>query len=403
MLSTNKLKEYAKNKYVVLLFAALIGTVVFALLSKVITNTTILFFIINGIVSLGLLFYSEKSSASKPAVKEASVEINKASDDVAAKIAGLENKVKKFQSKITGVNMISMQLVDSSSTLAYKSGESNKALEFVAMAIDEIATGTTSLVNEIEMCSQMMDSLSEHINMVYEKFYETNSKVGNINEANVNGNKAIKELEEKNQINKGELNEVVNIINTFGSEWKNVWKFTNLIKSISEQTKMLSLNAAIEAARAGEAGRGFAVVADEVGKLANSSKSASEEIYKVMQGIQKEFTKAVNTMETVKRVIAEQDEVVDTVKYSFNSFTSSVEDILDGIHQMEGSMKSMEENKDKTVYAIHNMSAASEEIAASTQEISANVQEQKNTMNEMDAAAKEMCQTAVDLSDLLSG
>ena len=87
----------------------------------------------------------------------------------------------------------------------------------------------------------------------------------------------------------------------------------NLIAQIARQTTLLALNSTIEAARAGEAGRGFAVVATEVKALAVQTQSATEEISKKIEALQKDAAGSADAVHRISQAIEAIRPVFDNV------------------------------------------------------------------------------------------
>ena len=87
----------------------------------------------------------------------------------------------------------------------------------------------------------------------------------------------------------------------------------NLIAQIARQTTLLALNSTIEAARAGAAGKGFAVVAIEVKALAVQTQSATEEITRKIEALQKDATGSADAVHRISQAIEKIRPVFENV------------------------------------------------------------------------------------------
>ncbi|MCF8020148.1 MAG: methyl-accepting chemotaxis protein [Vallitaleaceae bacterium] len=143
-------------------------------------------------------------------------------------------------------------------------------------------------------------------------------------------------------------------------EVEKIGMLTQAILGISEQTNLLSLNAAIEAARAGEAGKGFAVVAAEIRKLAETSSKSASQIQQVSDAI----VETVHEMSLdIEKIMAffEEDVMKDyrdmygvSEQYSTDAvqFKAKLEHIFSAFNNVDGATHELSNSMDEIAAAI---------------------------------------------------
>ena len=199
--------------------------------------------------------------------------------DLLKEVLGAANRV---ASAATEIQASSEQLSQGSSRQTGEILNTTSAVQEMAANIESVSNNATSAAEAAQRALQAADIGTKSVQQVIEGMDRIRQNVQA-------GAKKIKRLGERSM-------EISTIISTIGQ--------------ISAQTNMLALNAAIEAARAGEHGRGFTVVAEEVRKLAERTATATQEIEKLIAGIQAETNESVSAMEQQTVEVEDESKVV---------------------------------------------------------------------------------------------
>ena len=135
-----------------------------------------------------------------------------------------------------------------------------------------------------------------------------------------------------------------------------------LIEELSDQSKLVALNASIEAARAGGAGRGFSVVAREMSRLSERTGESA----RTVKSITKQFRTGINEsavkMESIK-------DNIENINIMIEMINREMDSIYNGVSPLGSLIDSVTENIQEVSICVSKVSDSLGSILAETEEL----------------------------------
>lgn len=279
-------------------------------------------------------------------------------------------------------------LSDSIENLSKSMNVTYEGNEQIAINMEEISCKSQDQFNLVKESvlkasevNKSIDFISEHIKDVKAISFDTNS-------ASLYGRETLNIYNESIKSISQSVTEAHEFIYKLRQSVQEIESVVRFIVGLSEQLKMLSLNASIEANRAGEVGRGFTVVANEITKLSDNTNSGINKINNIVRNIlnnsydvEVSIKNSIENSEKGNKIFSNIEEVFNEINEKNNMLLKETNEIIIEMSNINSNTKSNVILSEKVKEISFHVSQSTENSVAVIQEQLAEFQEINGSMS----------------------
>lgn len=265
------------------------------------------YFVMGLITFLGILFaviiaLYITNSITRPLTRAVTVAEKLAANDISVRVEDISSKDETGKLLSAMKNMVDqlrrqiLEITEGVNVLAGAASEISTTTTQFASSFTEIASSISETVTSIKEVKQTSELSSE-------KAKDVSDNSRNVVQVSRDGEKAVNEtITAMNSIQE-QMASIAESIVGLSEKNQSIGEIIAVVEDISEQSRLLAVNASIEAVKAGEHGKGFSVVAGEIKELAQQSKQSTNQVRGILTDIQKATSNSVMVTEKGNKTV----------------------------------------------------------------------------------------------------